>query len=248
MLKSDCLKFNIIDIFRERRGRVRIRTKNKETYAISCRLKGEAVFITSNEEMTVSMGDVLYVPQGAEYTQETESEDVIIVHLDILGTTNRNIKVFHTDFPEEVCQLFCKLEKIWRAKQDRYVYSCIGILYELIAKTGVAIAEQSSVQTILTPGLQYLDEHFSDSDFSINEACRKCHVSRAYFNRLFKIEKGITPLAYAHQLKIQKAEMLLRSGCYTNEEISELCGFRDVKSFYILLKKMTGNTTKMYRK
>jgi hypothetical protein len=72
-------------------------------------------------------------------------------------------------------------------------------------------------------------------------------AARAMAVKPIKAEKNMTPLEYIHQLKIQKAEMLLKSGSYTNEEISELCGFRDVKYFYVLLKKMTGNTTKVYK-
>lgn len=247
MLESNCLKFDIIDIFREKRGKIRIRTNNKQLYTISCRLNGSSAFYTPNGEITVSRGDVLYVPQGLSYTQETECEDVIIVHLNIIGNPNRAINVCHTDFPDEICALFCELENVWREKKDLYAYSCMAMLYQLIAETGIGLSKQSPTQSLLYPGLQYINRHFSEPDFSLSVACQKCNISRTYFNRLFKAEKNMTPLEYIHQLKIQKAEMLLKSGSYTNEEISELCGFRDVKYFYVLLKKMTGNTTKVYK-
>ena len=247
MSESNCLKFNIIDIFRERRGKVRIRTKSKDLYAISCRMVGESVFCTFDEKITVSVGDVLYVPQGATYTQKSDGEDVIIVHLDMLGTPDRTMKMIRTDFPEEICEMFLQLERIWYEKQEGYAYRCTGILYDLIARTKVAISEQHPAGDVLTPGLQYINEHFSDPDFSVTTAFQKCNISRTYFNKLFKAAMKVVPVAYIHQLKIQKAEMLLRSGCYTNEEIAELCGFHDVKYFYVLFKKLTGKTTKAYR-
>ena len=247
MSELSCLKFNIVDIFREQRGEVRLRTKNKELYAIACRLKGESVFYTCDEIISVSVGDVLYVPQGATYTQETQGEDVIIVHLDIFGASDRTLKTICTECPDEICALFLELEKVWREKKDYYAYRCTGILYDLIARTGVAISEQRLTESALTSGVRYIDDHFSDSDFSIAAACQKCNISRAYFNRLFKSELGSTPVEYIQRLKIQKAEMLLRSGCHTNEEIAELCGFHNVKYFYVVFKKLTGSTTKAYR-
>ena len=247
MYELSCLKFDIVDIFRERRGEIRLRTKNKELYAIACRLKGESVFYTCEEKITVSVGDVLYVPQGATYTQETLGEDVIIVHLDMFGTSDRTLKTICTECPEEICALFLELEKVWRDKKEYYAYRCTSILYDLIARTGVAILEQHLTESALIFGVRYINDHFSDSDFSIAVACRKCNISRAYFNRLFKSEFGCTPVEYIQRLKIQKAEMLLRSGCHTNEEIAELCGFHNVKYFYAVFKKLTGSTTKAYR-
>ena len=41
---------------------------------------------------------------------------------------------------------------------------------------------------------------------------------------------------------------LLRSQLYTREEIASLCGFENIKHFYVVFKQITGCTTGEYLK
>ena len=51
---------------------------------------------------------------------------------------------------------------------------------------------------------------------------------------------------YINENRISKAKHLLDTGSYTNEEIAALCGFADVKYFYVVFRKLTGQTTRQY--
>lgn len=242
---SDCLQFSIMDIVRIKRGQAQTSTKNKECYVLSCRIDGSAVFHTEQGDLSVSTGDILYIPKNATYTQQTASEEVIYLHLDISGNTEKNVQIIKTPNPDKICNAFCELERIWSSKCENYAYLCTARLYNLIAETGIALPKKS--ETILSPALQYMNEHFSKPDFSIQTACDKCNISRVYFNRLFKKEMKMTPVDYINRQKIKAAEFLLTSGNYKHEEIATLCGFSDVKYFYVVLKKLTGKTTKDYK-
>ena len=72
-------------------------------------------------------------------------------------------------------------------------------------------------------------------------------MGRTDFNTAFKNIYGATPRKYIYQERINKAKILLSAGNYTNEEIASLCGFTDVKYFYIVFKKVTGMSTKQYK-
>lgn len=88
--------------------------------------------------------------------------------------------------------------------------------------------------------------HFCDTDLSLDYVCSVSNVSRAYFNRIFLKEYGTTPVKYIQKKRIEKAMILVGSGDYTREEIAALCGFKDIKYFYTVFKKVTGMTTKEY--
>ena len=68
-----------------------------------------------------------------------------------------------------------------------------------------------------------------------------------YFNKLFAQVYQCPPTVYANQKRIERAKQFLQSGGFSNEEIASLCGFNDVKYFYVVFKKITGMTTKEYR-
>lgn len=147
--------------------------------------------------------------------------------------------------PDYICNIFENIAKIWNEKGKNYKFFCTSLLYSLIAETSIIIPKQE--KSFLSAADNYINAHFSDNDFSINKACSLCNVSRVYFNRIFKKQYGITPIEYVNRLKIEKAKFLISSGNYTNEEIALLCGFNDVKYFYVVFKKITGKTTLEYK-
>ncbi|MBQ9131846.1 MAG: helix-turn-helix transcriptional regulator [Clostridia bacterium] len=106
---------------------------------------------------------------------------------------------------------------------------------------------QKSVE-LLKPAITYLDAHLFDADLSFERAHKRAHISRTYFNKLFYQAYGCTPTAYVNGQRIERAKRLLISGGFSNEEIASLCGFNDVKYFYVIFKKLTGVTTKGYKK
>ena len=246
-MSNDCLIFNIIDVKRIRRHSISISTENKECSVLSCRINGKSSFYTQNGTFTASCGELLYIPKGATYKQKTDGEDVVVIHLDILGKASGDIQHIVCENGDEINEKFCEIEKIWRSKRENYKYYCTSLIYGLVAQTSIGLASVSGSTGILEKSLKYINEHFADRDFSIEKACRQSNISRAYFNRLFRTEIGTTPSLYISRLKIDNALFLLKSGNYTHEEIAKMCGFEDVKYFYTVFKKVTGHTTAFYK-
>ena len=91
--------------------------------------------------------------------------------------------------------------------------------------------------------MQYLSTHVFEQDFSVETLCENANISRTYFNKIFKETYNTTPIKYINDIRINKAKLLLKSGNYSNEEIAFLCGFNDVKYFYVIFKKLTNQTT-----
>lgn len=240
--------YRILDIIQLERERVFQRTENKNCVVISCRLSGESSFFYNDEAHIVKRGQVLYIPAGASYAQACEAEQVICFHLSVSGKVSFDIGVLQTEDPDKICALFSQAYNIWKRKEANYAYRCMAILYEIIALSGASIRSSASqVHPLLKPAVEYLQEHLYEESLSLEQVFEKSHISRTYFNRLFYDAYGCTPVAYINRRRMERAKQFLINGTYTNAEIARLCGYGNVKYFYVVFKKATGLTTKQYK-
>ena len=242
-------QISIIDIIRVERRDFSLKTVNKSCFVISCRVKGESLFSCNDRQLTVKRGDILYIPEKSTYWQRCDHEELVCFHLQIAGGAPEEMQVFSTTEGDEVCALFLRAEALWRERSERYEYRCMAILYELLSRlTDFTVPVRESKASPLALAMAYLDTHLCDADLSLDAVCRAAHMSRTYFNKLFRERYGVTPMAYIHARRIERAKALLVSGSLSNEEIAALCGFEDVKYFYVVFKKQTGYTTGGYKR
>lgn len=242
----DFLSMNILEIGNIKRKAASISTTNKGCCALGCRINGSANFNTADGVFNINRGDIIFVPVGASYSQTTDGEDIIYIHLELFGDFYNGFQHIKSENPDEICDTFREIASVWFARKENYKLICLSLLYSLVAKTSVMLPKKK--KGILSDSVCYMNEQFSAKDFSLSKACGKGNISRAYFNRIFAEEYKMTPLAYINKLKIDKAKFLLLSGGYTNEEIAFLCGFNDVKYFYTVFKKVVGCTVGKYYK
>lgn len=227
-------------------------TKNKYCFVLSCRIKGESLFFYNGETIKATRGDILFIPYGSSYSQATDREKVIYIHMDISDNHYGQMHIYKAKSSEEaerIADCFSEIASIWSEKKPDYYYQCMTRIYSIIANyNAIPFCNDSNIPTALFPAVNYIDEHFQNADFSLDKACEAAYISRTYFNKLFKASFHMTPVAYINQLKLSRAKNLLKSGLYSRSEIALLCGFKDVKNFYTFFKKQTHMTTKQYEK
>lgn len=241
--------FTILDIIHFKRNNMHLNTENKFCCVMSCRINGESLFFYNNQTHKIKRGDVLYIPTGSSYSQECNKEEIICFHLSTAGHVSSKMQSFKTHNPDKMCELFIKASNFWKNRPRNYEYLCMSVLYEIIALSNASIhKDKSGFHSVLEPSMTYLDAHMYDTNLSLENVCEQSHISRTYFNKLFYNTYNCTPISYINNQRINKAKQLLISGNYTNSEIAFLCGYKDVKYFYILFKKTTGLTTKEYKR
>ncbi|MBQ2316401.1 MAG: helix-turn-helix transcriptional regulator [Clostridia bacterium] len=246
---SDIPFLNVSEVIHIERENTKIKTTNKSCYVISCRISGESTFYYNGQELTVKRGDILFVPFGATYIQSTEYEEIVCLDLETCANLQDELQIFKTDCPDYICSLFIKCSECWQGKQARYQYRLMSLLYEILSFIDITPNDQTEHENPLFElARKELFKQLYDTDLSIAAICDRVGISRTYFNKFFKESERITPSEYINKKRIQKAQMLLKGGDFTNEEISYLCGFNDVKYFYVVFKKLTGITTKEYTK
>lgn len=238
---------NILDILQFTRKNTKIHTTDKACPVISCRIRGESTFFYDHTTHLVKRGDILFVPREANYSHECLEEELITFHLEAFSHLGDRILLSHPHDPDKICTLFQKAADLWRTKDPLFECRCMSLLYQILAEGNLQLnATDRKLPAPLSRAIQYLETHITDSDLTVTELCRNSHISRTHFNKLFENAYGCTPVTYINQQRIHKAIHLLQSGLYTNEEISQLCGFKDVKYFYVIFKKVTGMTTRKF--
>lgn len=104
----------------------------------------------------------------------------------------------------------------------------------------------SSRISLVNRAKEYVDANYRD-DVMLAQVAREVNLSPVYLSRLFKEQGGINFSDYLIGRRIDEARRLLRETDHKIYEISEEVGYRDVKHFYGLFKKICAMTPSEYR-
>ncbi len=83
---------------------------------------------------------------------------------------------------------------------------------------------------------------------SLEEISAKFNYSRSFLCKIFKIHTGETLITYFNRIKIEEAQKRLRKTTVSVSDIAFGLGFREVKYFDALFKKLTGMSPNEYRR
>lgn len=94
---------------------------------------------------------------------------------------------------------------------------------------------------------QFIDEHYGDSEISVEMLCEHLHISPSYFSTIFKRESGMTFVDYLTEVRLEQAVKLLNS---TEKKFSSICamvGYTDPNYFSYVFKKHFGISPSKYK-
>ncbi|OXM82276.1 helix-turn-helix domain-containing protein [Paenibacillus rigui] len=121
-----------------------------------------------------------------------------------------------------------------------------GFLRQLIVRTEEkreAKAGNDTVKQIVT----YLEQHYMDSDLSLNLLAEKFNLSVPYLSKLFKESTETNFMDCLIRIRMEKAKELLLDPKLKIQSIAELVGYNNPQSFIRIFKKVTGQTPGEYR-
>lgn len=128
---------------------------------------------------------------------------------------------------------------------SRYVWRDWSL--RIIGQTAKLLSRQTAKEKhTMADIVQYVEQHYQ-ADLSLQEIAAQFYVSREYVSRKFKQEFGINFSDYLSQYRIDKAKLLMANPNLKLHEIGEMVGFRDVKYFSKVFKKLTGESPRDFR-
>ncbi len=95
---------------------------------------------------------------------------------------------------------------------------------------------------------RYMIDNYEDADLSLAKVAEYVGLNEKYFTNRFTKETGETFSTYLTELRIQKAQELLKNTNFKVYEIAEMVGYYNVEHFNRMFKRLNGISPASYRK
>ena len=211
-------------------------------HALSYRIVGDAVFHKDAHTHPALTGDIAFVPAFCPYHITTGTESLIVIHFETDTPPANEIKIFSPKATDYYRMLFEKIYDIYCRKQTAYTHECREIFHKIVSnleRDAIRHSNDDSQKTI-APAMMLIHDRFADFSLSVGDLAAACHISEPYFRKLFLAVHGMTPHHYIHQLRLQQAIDMLRSGYFSVSETAYKCGFSSPAYFSAFIKAQTG--------
>jgi YesN/AraC family two-component response regulator len=104
----------------------------------------------------------------------------------------------------------------------------------------------SGSSALITQGLRIINRSYTEK-ITLSDISKSLHVNPTYFSSLFTREMGKTFSEYLMELRISKAEELLKNTGLSILDAATASGFDDQSYFTKVFRKHTGLTPGKYR-
>lgn len=122
-------------------------------------------------------------------------------------------------------------------------YARLLLLHLVRHGSGDSISETNRMREVL----DYVEGHLADP-IRIRDVLPLVNVSYHHFLKSFKRCVGMSFIAYVHERRIRKAEKLLLTEDWSNEDIGLQCGFSTPAQFYNVFKRVNRCSPREFRK
>ncbi len=215
-------------------------TSPRDFVGIGFRIRGNSTFTYQGGSFQAGDGSTLFLPTNTAFQNRHEKEEeLVIVHLQPLGSTPRDFQLYENTGALE--PLFRKLYALW---EEGCYNRCMALLYEVF---DALEAPRANIPHVIAPGVALLKQGFRDPRLTVAQAANACFVSEVYFRRVYRQHFGTSPLQDVLSMRFDYATQLLRSGYYTVEQVAKQSGFSDVKYFRTAFTKHFGVTPTQYK-
>ncbi len=111
----------------------------------------------------------------------------------------------------------------------------------------ITYTQKPSYSDTFQGALTYINEHYSEYDFSLENVSKHANMGRCYLSAMFTQNTGKTFIEYLTELRMKKALELMKNSSKMVYEIAEEVGYQNSTYFSTVFKKYYGKSPKEYR-
>lgn len=105
----------------------------------------------------------------------------------------------------------------------------------------------NTTKSFVKRAAEYVKEHYSDQELSVEVVCKALGVSTSYFSTVFQKETGKTFVKYLTEFRMEKAAELLMTKEEKTYLIAQKAGYSDPNYFSYVFKRQFGVPPSKYR-
>ena len=213
-------------------------------------LSGSGTFVAQDRTIPLSMGDLVFIPNGQIYTSYwTADPECSFYSLNFELASPAASRQLFTFSALHAPELLPLMDRMYRESRDgdKTGFSALGAFYDLLAYA------QSRMEMARRPGDSAIRaaideiEKNSDKDIPVPMLAKLCCLSESRFYEVFRASTGYTPTQYKNLMRVRRVETLLMQGDHSVEEICELTGFASPSYLRRVYRRFTGTTPKETR-
>lgn len=241
----------------ENKFTLNLKPHNHTFFEMHIIVSGSIVYRFNDRDVTVSGGQMMFIPPHAIHCIPYQSEDFQKItvafeadsELQTILCDKRKRAIEMTDDARD------SVEFIFRRAKNRALCSELIIKNRLLEMI-YSVAETAPIKptppanpydTRIIKAKKYIEDN-SHIFLSCDEVARYCNLSAKQLGRLFLQYEGVSLLAFIHGQKIEDAKRMIRDTDDLFETISERLGFSSVNYFGKFFTKHTGLTPGDFRK
>ncbi len=228
-----------------------MKIKCRRHHGLLFTVNGTETYHFSDRTITAPPGSVLYIPRSESYvtTLASDESEVMVVDFELLGDSCRPFLICFTE-QNSIKSCFTRIAMEWNRTDCAHIPECKSIFYRIVGLMcgQLRLFLPSDKFDIIAGSVEYLHDHYLDSDFRLEELSRIAGISHRYFELLFRRKYGVTPKEYVLAMKIELAKKLLLQDEILIRDIAIRLGYSDIYHFGKLFTDRTGYTPSEYRK
>lgn len=225
-------------------------------------LSGEGYFLIEDKKLPVKADDLVIINPNVTHTEQCDTKSNLeYIVLGISGLQFDSKTDAHCDYrihnfqsnKKEIIFILQTIIKEAQKKDDNFHAICQNLLNVLLIylmrQTETTVSPDTSKKASRECRFieQYIDEHFSE-DISLETLSSLTYMNKYYLVHAFKNYKGVSPINYLIEKRIQEAKQLLETTNYSIAKIAQHVGFSSQSYFSQIFRKETKLTPVQYKK
>jgi two-component system, response regulator YesN len=110
------------------------------------------------------------------------------------------------------------------------------------------LADGGNCEAFVVLARNYIDKHYWNPDFCLEDTAVELQISPGYLSRLMKRETGFSFIEYLNRIRIKKATLFMSDPSAKAFEVAERVGYRSQHYFSRAFKRVMGTSPTDYRK
>lgn len=231
----------------------RDRLKTESVYKMYYVCNGNGAIHTLGKISPLAKGDMFFTFPGSPFAIESK-ENFSYMYVSFIGRRGNmlmeNLKISGTNFifhnVHGVYDFWRKCITLNGDNKDLLAESVLLYSFALLDNALHPEHNDTKRNQNINHIRKYIDDHFSEHDFSLGKMGKDLSYNPKYISHVFKKQFGIGIADYLNTIRVQNACAMIEQGFTSVTDIADRCGYSDAQYFSKIFKSKMGITPTQY--